>query len=145
VGEIGNSPSGTAAIAAWLIVPLASWVVSRQAPELSQRWKWTRRGILCGTLALPISMLLYSLFYLVPVIGIMPGLPGLLLLMWHLLPFGGAFSELYGASLGIAPTTKVAFSLLLPTVFWSVAYGSLGVVLDARRHRGHPGDRLDAG
>jgi hypothetical protein len=77
----------------WVLVPLGSFVARRQYPQLFARWKWAWRGIVCGVIALPISMVLYSLFFLIPVVGIKPGLPGLLLIMWHLMPFGGSLFQ----------------------------------------------------
>jgi hypothetical protein len=124
-----------AVVMVWVLVPLSSFVVRRHYPQAFARWKWLRRGIVYGTIALPISMLLYSLFFLVPVIGIILGLPGLLLVMWHLMPFGGAFQEFYGAVLGgVSPATG-ALSLWKPTVFWSLAYGFAGAALDVYSRR----------
>lgn len=123
----------------WILVPLAMFVARRQYPKVFARWKWTGRGIVCGAIALPISMMLYSLFFLIPIVGIIPGLPGLLLVMWHLMPFGGAFPEFYGVVLGGASPATGAFSLWKPTVFWSLAYGLSGALLDVYgRHRRTP-------
>jgi hypothetical protein len=122
----------------WVLVPLGSFVARRQYPQLFARWKWAWRGIVCGVIALPISMVLYSLFFLIPVVGIIPGLHGLLLIMWHLMPFGGAFPEFYGAMLGGASPATGALSMWKPTAFWSFAYGFLGAVLDVYlRHKTH--------
>jgi hypothetical protein len=46
----------------WVLLPLVSFVVRRHYPQVLARWKWVHRGIVCGTIALPISLLLYSLF-----------------------------------------------------------------------------------
>jgi hypothetical protein len=119
----------------WVLVPLISFMVRRQYSEIFARWKWARRGIVYGTIALPVSVVLYSMFFLIPIIGIIPGLPGLLLVMWHLMPFGGAFPDFYGAVLGGASPTAGAFSVWKPTVFWSLAYGFLGAMLDVYLHR----------
>jgi hypothetical protein len=124
-----------AAVLVWVLVPLTSFLVRRHSPQAFARWKWLGRGIVCGSIALPISLLLYSLFFLIPMIGIIPGLSGLLLVMWHLMPFGGAFQEFYGAVLGDASPATGAFSLWKPTVFWSLAYGFAGAALDVYTHR----------
>ena len=49
-----------------ILVPVASFVARRQSPQVFARWKWARRGVVYGAIALPISIMLYSLFFLIP-------------------------------------------------------------------------------
>jgi hypothetical protein len=69
----------------WFAVPLGMWLVGRHVDKAG-RWRQARVGGAIGAIALPLSFLAYSFYWFVPVVGILIGLPGLLLLMWHLLP-----------------------------------------------------------
>lgn len=126
----------TVAIALWIAVPLGTWLVAHTVDRCG-RWRLARTGAWVGAIALPLSLLAYSFYWFVPVVGIAVGLPGLLALMWHLLPFPGAFDELYGAVLATGQPAG-AFSAWKPTVFWSIIYALVGACFDRWRLRRTP-------
>jgi hypothetical protein len=121
-------------ILSWITIPVLLWGFGRYF-DRSGHWRFARWGTAIGVLVLPASLLAYLLFWLVPVVGIISGLPGLVSLSWHLLPFLGAFDELYRAFLQMPNPRPGAFTLWKPTLLWCLVYGSLGMVIDVRRHR----------
>jgi hypothetical protein len=123
----------TVSILLWVAVPSVMWLAGRTIDK-SGRWRRARAGAWIGAIALPLSLLAYSFYWFVPVVGIIIGLPGLLALGWHLSPFTGAFDELVGAFLPTGHATG-AFSAWKPTVFWSIVYATLGAALDVKRWR----------
>lgn len=114
-------------------------------PIITYRWarthiplhKVTALGISFGLIAAPFSMGLYSTFFLHPV-GIVTGLPGLILSMFH-----GAPGYQISIELGLIPSHTVIAgtnSLLVAAVngvFWAIIYGLLGYAIDKYRHHRH--------
>jgi hypothetical protein len=117
-----------------MTVPVVLWAFDRYFDRNGQ-WRFARWGTTIGVLVLPASLLAYLLFWLVPVVGIVSGLPGLVSLRWHLFPFSGAFDELYRAFLQMPNPRPGAFALWKPTLLWCFEYGSVGVFIDVLRHR----------
>ena len=129
MSDIGDLVS----IVIWISAPIVYWVLGRTL-DASGWWNDARRGTAIGVLALPVSLAAYSLYWFIPGIGIILGLPGLVSLWWHLFPFRGAFDEFYGAVLRVGNSTG-AFTLWKPTFLWAVCYGLAGAGLDIKRHR----------
>ena len=111
-------------------------------PILTYQWarlripahKITALGISFGLIAAPFSMGLYSTFFLHPA-GIVTGLPGLMLSVFH-----GSPGYLISMQLGHIPSQTVVAgsnSLLVAVVngvFWAIIYGLLGYAIDKYRH-----------
>jgi hypothetical protein len=110
-------------------------------PYLVYRWakmnRPTRTGVLTGAtfglVVSPVSLGLYLLGFLVPLIGMLPGLVGLVLTMFHGAP-AYQLSILFGfLERGVVVKgTRYVGLLLLDGMFWGVTYGLVGFIFDKR-------------
>jgi hypothetical protein len=92
-------------------------------------------GLALGAVVAPFSLGLYATYF-IPYVGLVPGMLGLLLVMIHSAP-GFHLARLLGI---VSPAEIIAgsgepFFLLINALVWSLAYGSLGALIDRLRQR----------
>lgn len=114
-----------------IIVPVVAYKVARRR---TPRHVYSLTGAALGAVIAPLSFGLYS-WYFISVIGIVPGMIGLILVMVH---EGPGFH--LAVNLGLIPAGKVVSGFaqhavveVLNGVVWSVCYGFLGYVIDLFR------------
>ncbi len=116
-----------------IIVPIIAYKVARQrAPH----HVYSITGASLGAVITPLSFGLYS-WYFISVVGIVPGMLGLVLVMIH----GGPGFHL-AVSFGLIPAGEVVSGFaqytiveVLNGIIWLVCYGALGYVIDRFRAR----------
>jgi hypothetical protein len=110
-------------------------------PYVVYRWAKTNRpaktGLLTGAtfgfVVSPVSLGLYLLGFLLPLIGMLPGLVGLLLTMFHGAP-GYQLSILFGFQERgvVVDGTRYLWENVLDGMFWAVTYGLIGFIFDKK-------------
>ena len=105
------------------------WVhrVARQRyPRRLATWAFATLGVV----ALPLSFWLYLQFYRGSVLALLFGFPGLFLAIFHVWPLAWIHRGTWTDSLG--PTLSWSSTAYL-TLVWSVAYGTIGLLIDLLR------------
>jgi hypothetical protein len=127
----------TLALLLLAVVPVAAW---RYARAHAPSHIWVLSGAAFGFVVSPLSMGLYSTFFIGPLFppGLLTGLLGLLSGFFHGTPG-------YEAAIwfGLIPPNKVVsgpdhiYIEVLNGAFWAVVYGLLGFFVDRVRSRVH--------
>ena len=117
----------------FIIVPVVAYKVARRR---TPKYVYSITGASLGAVIAPISFGLYS-WYFVSVVGVVPGMIGLILVMVHEVP--GFY---LAVNLGLVPAGKVvtgfthyAIVEVLNGVVWLICYGALGYAIDRFRSR----------
>lgn len=112
------------------LVPIAARIWAKKRAPLH---RGAIVGAAFGLVASPVSLGLYATYFLGPV-GIVTGMAGLVLVLWHVAP-----GYYICTTLGFAPThTVIEGTLQLAVevtngIFWGVVYGVLGRGIDRFR------------
>jgi hypothetical protein len=119
----------TVLMALLLLLPIAMRYWSkRRSPTVS----WTLTGAVFGVVISPVSLGLYSTYFLGPAFTV-PGMVGLLLTLFH-----GAPGYYLCTFLGVVPARTVISGTgnlmieLVSGLVWVLVYGAIGAALDRR-------------
>lgn len=115
---------------ALILVPLLAFRVARQKrPE----YLWSVTGFSFGLVAAPVSLGLYAMFF-VPYVGLIPGLIGLPLSLFHGAPGFEIATVLGLRDVHTVVSGKEHLTIgLINALFWSVVYGVFGYAIDRYR------------
>ena len=118
------------ALLLFAVVPFSAWWYARaHAPQAI----WLATGAAFGMVVSPLSLGLYSTFFLSP-LGLPTGMLGLVSTLFH-----GPSGFHMARWLGLLPSQDVVSGVghfyveVLNGLFWAVVYGSLGFVIDRVR------------
>ena len=113
-----------------ILLPIAAY---RMVRKKQPRHLWSVTGLTFGLVAAPVSLGLYAMFF-VPYVGLVPGMIGLPLSLFH-----GAPGFEIATVLGLRDARTVVSGNehlvieLINALFWGVVYGVLGFGIDKYR------------
>ena len=115
-------------------VPILVW---RYARSHAPRHGWLATGASLGVVISPLSLGLYSTFFLGP-FGLPTGMVGLVSVLFHGAPGFHLAQWLELVPHGVVSGKSHVYVELLNGVIWAVSYGLVGFVADWFRFRGRP-------
>jgi len=109
------------------VVPIIAYRIARKRYPNSA---FVITGIAFGSVIAPLSLGLYATFF-IPYVGLVPGMLGLMLVMFH-----GAPGYSLALTFGLIPPGQVVegvghiYLAVLGGIVWATAYGCLGWMVD---------------
>jgi hypothetical protein len=117
-----------------IVLPTAGWY---WAQRYSPKHRWLVTGALFGAIASPLSMGLYSTYFIpIPYIGLVPGMVGLASSLFHGPPGFKLAQELGLLIPGhVVEGVQHVYVDLLNALVWAPVYGLAGWIIDRTRNK----------